>query len=1261
MAQETYIYMNVADTLESSANTYHSSSFCLSTPYGYQLDLDFVKYVDDIEQSDTIRRLGFNRRPRADPAPEAQSRVDPSQWASSESLSSVSSDEARNPSVTTTSSISSSINRRRPPLPPSHSLPKTTSATLESSQAPPASHRPSDGKPPPVACQPTSPTKPNPLVERTLVETRRRLEQENVLSQAVPQELCPRRRLASFGGVSSSGTLSPYTSWNALNQAQTQALSKRSVGDQSSQGQGASTMSSTSMRISPLSSGRATPVTSVSPLHLQLVRDQMVVALERLKELEEQVKTIPMLQIKISTLQEEKRQLVALVKQQEGQSLSSTLDSDLQGLFRKRAHSTGSTLQQLQQHDVKMQKTKESKRESSGEVEGWEHGALSGLQEFKQLSAEMHLLEKKIQDARLAAHPVAKARALIRRSVTVGENKNMCEDCRCTKSSFRDVAVEKRSTAVGVTEAMLGTVPDSELELEMQQQTIHVLSDRVQTLEAELKEALLNAEMCRLKDELREAGSHNRADKSSSAQPKMQSSAFQTTTQTRSVGVGNHSQLVHAAVGGGAVQALHTVGVTCKPETRDMTSGPDVPIDLWEVRKKVQRRDQCVGKDYVPTCSQCVGTAVIVRDTGMVTLELMETLSKRKVSSRTVGCGDCTIDMNVNVVKPLVSKGMVTDPVKGIDLGITVNPQTMSQRTNTTISTVSRCTGTSQAHVSESSTNTTNMPTRERHTNTASVVTRTLAIGDGKVNDQSPALKVRSIAVGTTGYLKESTIAPSVPKVMTRDTGVGLANVNENYLVGLRTRNIACGPSRLPDPIKTRSIGVEVGDGRIRDVNGHIQVLAHPLQPHLCAESEPGLDHYIDRMQKLLKEQQCLLTDGHFEAREEQEVTIQIQDHRDTQHGVFGYGSPSKNNISEHKMRHPTRSFNDSASDLSSPRSIIKRQDISPRAECRRTVKCLAAGFERVSVSEDSFSEGADSEDEENRKRKMEKQLEESSRTSMRASKMERREKYEMSEKVLSYCHSLKAHLNGSKALSNRELRSCLNTIQQEWFRVSSQKKACPDTVEDFLCLCRHVSPAVLTHVANMADQNGNTALHYSVSHSNFRVVQKLLDADVCNIDQQNKAGYTPIMLAALAAVETQEDMRVVEGLFSKGDVNAKAIQAGQTALMLAVSHGHMDMVKVLLASGSTVNVQDDEGSTALMCASEHGHADIVKLLLAQPGCDATLSDNDDSTALSIALEAGHKDIAMLLYAHVNYAKGQAMGTPRSRTPPAAAARGFFE
>lgn len=73
--------------------------------------------------------------------------------------------------------------------------------------------------------------------------------------------------------------------------------------------------------------------------------------------------------------------------------------------------------------------------------------------------------------------------------------------------------------------------------------------------------------------------------------------------------------------------------------------------------------------------------------------------------------------------------------------------------------------------------------------------------------------------------------------------------------------------------------------------------------------------------------------------------------------------------------------------------------------------------------------------------------------------------------------------------------RACVNTLQHEWFRVSSQKTALAAMVEDYLTAFSNVSPAVLHHIANMADGNGNTALHYSVSHSNFHVVKKLLDA----------------------------------------------------------------------------------------------------------------------------------------------------------------------
>ncbi|XP_054646156.1 KN motif and ankyrin repeat domain-containing protein 3 isoform X1 [Dunckerocampus dactyliophorus] len=275
----------------------------------------------------------------------------------------------------------------------------------------------------------------------------------------------------------------------------------------------------------------------------------------------------------------------------------------------------------------------------------------------------------------------------------------------------------------------------------------------------------------------------------------------------------------------------------------------------------------------------------------------------------------------------------------------------------------------------------------------------------------------------------------------------------------------------------------------------------------------------------------------------------------------------------------------------------------------------------------------------------------------LRASKLSSdgvKEKFELTSKMREACLILKNHLNDDiLTLKSKEVLASTHTVQLEWFRISSAKMAQPSRVSDYLMAFLEVSSLLLEHVVNMTDGNGNTALHYSVSHSNFGVVDLLLDTDRCCVDKQNKAGYTAIMLAALSTVKEEDDMSVVKKLFSKGNVNAKASQACQTALMLAVSHGRQEMVEALLECGADVNVQDDEGSTALMCASEHGRAEIVTLLLEQPGCDISIVDNDGSNALSIALEASHNDTAVLLYAHMNYAKSQcAGGSPKAQRSP---------
>lgn len=242
----------------------------------------------------------------------------------------------------------------------------------------------------------------------------------------------------------------------------------------------------------------------------------------------------------------------------------------------------------------------------------------------------------------------------------------------------------------------------------------------------------------------------------------------------------------------------------------------------------------------------------------------------------------------------------------------------------------------------------------------------------------------------------------------------------------------------------------------------------------------------------------------------------------------------------------------------------------------------------------------------------------------------------ELSPDLISACLALEKYLDNPNALTERELKVAYTTVLQEWLRLACRSDAHPELVRRHLVTFRAMSARLLDYVVNIADGNGNTALHYSVSHANFPVVRQLLDSGVCQVDKQNRAGYSPIMLTALATLKSQDDIETVLKLFRLGDVNAKASQAGQTALMLAVSHGRVNVVKALLACEADINVQDDDGSTALMCACENGHKEITGLLLAVPSCDISLTDRDGSTALMVALDAGQSEIASMLYSRMN-------------------------
>ncbi|XP_020348556.1 KN motif and ankyrin repeat domain-containing protein 4 [Oncorhynchus kisutch] len=224
----------------------------------------------------------------------------------------------------------------------------------------------------------------------------------------------------------------------------------------------------------------------------------------------------------------------------------------------------------------------------------------------------------------------------------------------------------------------------------------------------------------------------------------------------------------------------------------------------------------------------------------------------------------------------------------------------------------------------------------------------------------------------------------------------------------------------------------------------------------------------------------------------------------------------------------------------------------------------------------------------------------------------------------------------------DKEMRHVLMVLYQEWFRVSSQKDSRADTVTLYLREVGIATPTLLRYIVNLADGNGNTALHYSVSHSNFPVVKLLLDTGLCEVDILNKAGYTAVMLASLTAADGSEDMEVALQLLRQGDVNARASQAGQTALMLSVSHGRTAMVRLLLSCQADLNIQDKDGSTALMCACEHGHTEIARVLLESGHCDTSLTDKDGQRALSVAVASSHAEIVDLLKSHSDSTTTQA-------------------
>ncbi|XP_038633169.1 KN motif and ankyrin repeat domain-containing protein 1-like [Scyliorhinus canicula] len=995
------------------------SPYAVETPYGFQLDLDFLKYVDDIQSGNTLKKLTIHRKPKTKPT------TNTSGWTSTESLSSSTSEDIKTLPTT----------------------PKFRTYTVAYDMKHPVCSQHLNATSPPPAISLLPPPSPrsslrNLRVENTLLETSRRLQQEQLTTADVPKH-----RLLNTG--SRSGL-------NSCSQSQTSPSAQQNP----SMGNGnVNPVPSPSFTgffsFSPMNSGRSSPVTTITPAHLQHIREQMAAGLRRLKELEEQVKMIPYLERKLSAVHEEKRQLIAELKKRKVSSLSEALP------LRQRSYSTGN----VAQYQPETKKVVELHFDFFGDNE---EKRSSKIKELRRLTEKLTIAERGRACSKgpsLGGSPTPPSKHVLLKSVGVGEKNDMNEIVFYYKSErpTREVAVgtemEMRHVGVGVIESMLGLTTEAQEEIEFLQEIIDGQKANVSMIAAELEDT--NNELNNLKLKVPLVTCRTMVDASVMAQPTMVHASEEARVPVMSRAVGDHLDIADVSVD--CTPQMSSVGVNCSLQVQEVCVGSDTPLTqedtddahlyTYSLRKSGLRPE--------------ITRAILKGDMKMETIEYV-----------TIDGDEILEDSQSAEIKDCDIKHTVKDEVTRVSLA-----KDMVQKNHVAIKLCST---------------------------TLQVVHEGNAITE---ENMERSLEQQHTVSPTKGVLKS---------IMKKKDGSNKteSNVSKKNLqfVGL-----------LNGEYETTSSEESSGEENSDTVAGD------------SSESELG---------------NCC----------------------------------------------------DSSDD-----DGVAKLDGSGSDNCECAEECRDK--EKEKTFEQSKQKGEE----------------------MRNEEEEVKEKFELTLKMREVCLILKNYFNDPNPVKSKEVMSSLNAIQQEWFRVSSQKSATPQTVADHLMAFAEMSPAILKYVVNLSDGNGNTALHYCVSHSNFQIVKLLLDTGVCNVDWQNKAGYTAIMLAALAAMETDAEMNVVRQLFSLGSVNARASQAGQTALMLAVSHGRVEMVKALLDCGADVNSQDNEGSTALMCACEHGRAEIVKVLLEQPNCDITLNDNDGSNALSVALEASNKDIAVLLYAHMNF------------------------
>ncbi|KAM8776486.1 LOW QUALITY PROTEIN: ankyrin repeat and death domain-containing protein 1B [Rhynchonycteris naso] len=203
-------------------------------------------------------------------------------------------------------------------------------------------------------------------------------------------------------------------------------------------------------------------------------------------------------------------------------------------------------------------------------------------------------------------------------------------------------------------------------------------------------------------------------------------------------------------------------------------------------------------------------------------------------------------------------------------------------------------------------------------------------------------------------------------------------------------------------------------------------------------------------------------------------------------------------------------------------------------------------------------------------------------------------------------------------------------------------------------------------------NQDGMNALHFAAQSNNMCIGEYLIqDLHLKDLDQPDKKGRKPFLLAAerghvkmlekfislnlhisekdkegnAALAANHGHSSVVCVLLIQWEEISETNENGETPFFLAVAGGHEQCSKVLLASGSYINIPNILSISALQIASQNDHVSLVHFLLCE---NVTLHQNMEpkESALHLAVINNHITVMNSLLRHVTDLINQRQQTP---------------